>query len=36
MIGVLHAIPAVLRPGITAVVSHLAILDNLPRRGTEF
>jgi hypothetical protein len=29
MIGVLHDIPAVLRPGVTAVVSHLAVLDNL-------
>ena len=29
MISVLHDIPATLRPGLTAVVPHLAILDNL-------
>ena len=29
MIGVLHDLPATLRPGLTAVVRHLAVLDNV-------
>ena len=29
MIGVLHDIPTALRPGLTAVVRHLAVLDNV-------